>query len=135
MPNFGTLSKYGRSSDIGMYKVSVKHVKSHTFVEEDKLNNNYLCHIQLIIFKMSWFSAKNQKKGLKVWNLLFQVTIELGIQMNKLILIYWTKLQNGFFNFTTMSFISYCLRPDLFKEYLKLLNRLYDITWFGSVYA
>ena len=22
-----------------------------------------------------------------------------------------------------------------FKEYLKLLNRLYDITWFGSVYA
>ena len=23
----------------------------------------------------------------------------------------------------------------LFKEYLKLLNRLYDITWFGSVYA
>jgi hypothetical protein len=21
------------------------------------------------------------------------------------------------------------------KEYLKLLNRLYDITWFGSVYA
>jgi hypothetical protein len=49
MPNFRTLSKYGRSSDIGMYKVSVKHVKSHTFVEEDKLNNNYSCHIQLII--------------------------------------------------------------------------------------
>jgi hypothetical protein len=24
---------------------------------------------------------------------------------------------------------------DLIKEYLKLLNRLYDITWFGSVYA
>ena len=23
----------------------------------------------------------------------------------------------------------------LSKEYLKLLNRLYDITWFGSVYA
>jgi len=23
----------------------------------------------------------------------------------------------------------------VFKEYLKLLNRLYDITWFGSVYA
>ena len=23
----------------------------------------------------------------------------------------------------------------LFKEYFKLLNRLYDITWFGSVYA
>ena len=23
----------------------------------------------------------------------------------------------------------------LFKEYLKLLNKLYDITWFGSVYA
>jgi hypothetical protein len=24
---------------------------------------------------------------------------------------------------------------ETFKEYLKLLNRLYDITWFGSVYA
>ena len=24
---------------------------------------------------------------------------------------------------------------SLIKEYLKLLNRLYDITWFGSVYA
>jgi hypothetical protein len=23
---------------------------------------------------------------------------------------------------------------NIFKEYLKLLNRLYDITWFGSVY-
>jgi hypothetical protein len=23
----------------------------------------------------------------------------------------------------------------LFKEYSKLLNRLYDITWFGSLYA
>ena len=23
----------------------------------------------------------------------------------------------------------------IFKEYLKLLNRLYDITWFGLVYA
>jgi hypothetical protein len=23
----------------------------------------------------------------------------------------------------------------LFKEYLKLLNNLYDITWFGLVYA
>ena len=23
----------------------------------------------------------------------------------------------------------------LFKEYWKLLNRLYNITWFGSVYA
>jgi hypothetical protein len=23
----------------------------------------------------------------------------------------------------------------LIKKYLKLLNRLYDITWFGSVYA
>ena len=23
---------------------------------------------------------------------------------------------------------------DLFKEYLKLLNRIYDITWFGVVY-
>jgi hypothetical protein len=22
-----------------------------------------------------------------------------------------------------------------FKEYLKVLNRLYDITWFGAVYA
>ena len=26
-------------------------------------------------------------------------------------------------------------KNKLFKEYLKLLNRLYDITWFGSVYA
>jgi hypothetical protein len=24
---------------------------------------------------------------------------------------------------------------ETFKEYLKLLNRLYDITWFGLVYA
>jgi hypothetical protein len=24
---------------------------------------------------------------------------------------------------------------DIFKEYLKYLNRLYDITWFGAVYA
>ena len=24
---------------------------------------------------------------------------------------------------------------ETFKECLKLLNRLYDITWFGSVYA
>ena len=23
----------------------------------------------------------------------------------------------------------------LFKEYLKILNRLYDITWFGAAYA
>ena len=27
------------------------------------------------------------------------------------------------------------IKLGLFKEYLKLLNRLYDITWFGSVYA
>ena len=27
------------------------------------------------------------------------------------------------------------LKNCSFKEYLKLLNRLYDITWFGSVYA
>jgi len=26
-------------------------------------------------------------------------------------------------------------RFSTFKEYFKLLNRLYDITWFGSVYA
>jgi hypothetical protein len=25
--------------------------------------------------------------------------------------------------------------PKGLKEYLKLLNRLYDITWFGLVYA
>jgi hypothetical protein len=24
---------------------------------------------------------------------------------------------------------------ELFKEYLKVLNRLYDLTWFGAVYA
>jgi len=24
---------------------------------------------------------------------------------------------------------------DIFKEYLKFLNRLYNITWFGAVYA
>ena len=32
-----------------------------------------------------------------------------------------------------VSFILYVWQ--LFKEYLKLLNRLYDIVWFGSVYA
>jgi hypothetical protein len=35
-----------------------------------------------------------------------------------------------FFFLNTIFFIF-----NLFKEYLKLLNRLYDITWFGSVYA
>ena len=30
-------------------------------------------------------------------------------------------------------FFRHCIY--IFKEYLKLLNRLYDITWFGSVYA
>ena len=33
------------------------------------------------------------------------------------------------------SFTIYFDYIDLFKEYLKCLNRLYDITWFGSVYA
>jgi hypothetical protein len=33
------------------------------------------------------------------------------------------------------SFTIYFDYIDLFKEYLKFLNRLYDITWFGSVYA
>jgi hypothetical protein len=27
------------------------------------------------------------------------------------------------------------LKHYIVKEYLKLLNRIYDITWFGSVYA
>ena len=27
------------------------------------------------------------------------------------------------------------VHKKIIKEYLKLLNRLYDITWFGSVYA
>jgi hypothetical protein len=31
--------------------------------------------------------------------------------------------------------LQYSNQIKLFKEYLKLLNRLYDITWFGSVYA
>ena len=26
-------------------------------------------------------------------------------------------------------------QKDLFKEYVQFLNRLYDITWFGAVYA
>jgi hypothetical protein len=30
---------------------------------------------------------------------------------------------------------SLIVKLKTFKEYLKLLNRLYDITWFGSVYA
>jgi len=32
-------------------------------------------------------------------------------------------------------FVQYCINNITIKEYLKLLNRLYDITWFGSVYA
>jgi hypothetical protein len=31
--------------------------------------------------------------------------------------------------------ICYFTKFQLFKDYLKLLNRLYDITWFWSVYA
>jgi hypothetical protein len=33
------------------------------------------------------------------------------------------------------SYFSLYFFPSVFKEYLKLLNRLYDITWFWSVYA
>jgi hypothetical protein len=28
-----------------------------------------------------------------------------------------------------------CIAKFLIKEYLKLLNRLYDITWFGSFFG
>jgi len=29
----------------------------------------------------------------------------------------------------------YCIEGKKFKEYVQFLNRLYDITWFGTVYA
>ena len=40
-------------------------------------------------------------------------------------------------NYIFFLFMFVCLMVlnATFKEYLKLLNRLYDITWFGSVYA
>jgi hypothetical protein len=43
-------------------------------------------------------------------------------------------LRNVYLNETKLD-IGMFLGCSPFKEYLKFLNRLYDITWFGAVYA
>ena len=42
---------------------------------------------------------------------------------------------NQFYVITFYKEIILSLDYSLFNEYLKLLNRLFDITWFGSAYA
>ena len=34
-----------------------------------------------------------------------------------------------------ISLLKKSINVIVFKEYLKFVNRLYDITWFGAVYA
>ena len=39
------------------------------------------------------------------------------------------------YHFDSIKFLVSILEIFILREYLKLLNRLYDITWFGSVHA
>ena len=59
-----------------------------------------------------------------IMQILFCMLIQITIYYSETVYLNETKLDIGMF-----------LGCSPFKEYLKFLNRLYDITWFGAVYA
>ena len=85
--------------------------------------------------KQLLFDMLLNTKYLSVKNITI-ILIELMYMYIVLVPFNWTRALSPVCFLFVHSSINFCVfDPFSFKEYLKLLNWLYDITWFGSVYA
>jgi hypothetical protein len=89
-------------------------------------------------YKFSWSLMKGIKKNI---NPPFFVSMATAAKFIFVRSISRRCLDQSLWNLVGISYAMWsCAFKGLFfqttiKEYLKLLNRLYDITWFGSIYA